>query len=149
MTDGNKTACRNVLLPADSNRVAYLPTDLCHIYQDVCYEQLTSLEEPKFFLYSCREMFCHTKKTHCDMHTNRPHFTESHNSGGQKGLLEIICCKPPAQSRAEQRGLMLRILSSLWQGSLLPRNLHGEMASQFPSTDPAPGYASAADPYRE
>lgn len=25
MTDGNKTTCRNVLLPADNNRVAYHP----------------------------------------------------------------------------------------------------------------------------
>jgi len=117
MTDGNKTTCRNMLLPVDNNRVVYLPTDICHIYHDVCYEQVTSLQEPKFLLYSCREMFCHTKKIHFDTHTNKPHFTESQNSGGQKGPLEIIYCKSPAQSRVEHSTL-LRTLSSLWQASL-------------------------------
>lgn len=103
MTDGNKTTCRNVLLPTDSNGVAYLPTGSCHIYQDVSYEQLASLEEFKSFLYSCQEMFSHAKKTHCDMHTNRLHFTESQNRGGQEGPLEITSCSPVAPSRAELR----------------------------------------------
>lgn len=59
MTDGNKTTGRNVLLPADNNRVTYLPTGIFHISQDVCYQQLISLEEPKLFLCSW-QMFCHT-----------------------------------------------------------------------------------------
>lgn len=57
-------------------------------------------------------MFCHTKKSQFDTHTNRPHFTESQNSGVQKGPLEIIYCKPLTQSRVGQSGL-LRTLSSL------------------------------------
>lgn len=115
MTDGNKITCRNTLLPADNNRIAYLPTGICHIYQDVCCEQLTSLEEPKFFLYSCREKFCHTKKTHFDTHTLTD-FTLQNHSGGQKGPLEITDCKRPVQGRVEQSG-SLRTLPSLWQGS--------------------------------
>lgn len=47
MSDGNKTTGRNVLLPADNNRVTLLPTGISHISQDVCYEQLISLEESK------------------------------------------------------------------------------------------------------
>lgn len=118
MTDGNKTTCRNVLLPTDSNGVAYLPTGSCRIYQDVSYEQLAPLEELKSSLYSCQEMFSHAKKTHCDMHTNRPHCRESQNRGGQEGPLEILSCNPAAPSRVNS-GLRLRTRSSLRQGLLV------------------------------
>lgn len=76
MTDDNETICSNVLLPADNNRPVYLPTGISHVYKDICYEWLTSLEEPEYFLYSYWEMFRHTKKTHFDMHSNRSNFTE-------------------------------------------------------------------------
>lgn len=76
MTDGNETICSSVLLPADNNRVVYLPTGISHVHKDIRYDWLTSLEEPEYFLYSYWEMFRHTKKTHFDMHANRPNFTE-------------------------------------------------------------------------
>lgn len=69
------------------------PQAVGHIYQDVSYEQPASLEELKFLLYSCQETFSHAKKTHCDAHTNRPHFTEAQKGGGQRGPLQTPCSK--------------------------------------------------------
>lgn len=162
MTGGNKTTCRNMLLPADNNRIACLPTGICHLYQDTCYEQLTSLEEPKFRLYSCREVFCHTKKTHFDTHANRLHFTGSQwRSEGISGdhLLQTPCSKESWTEWVAQDivqplvaitcSLILRLVCC----SASPCRISGWKSLQemvlSPSAGPASGYASAAVPSRE